>query len=77
MSTRSPGAERAWRLCDSFYRKVSEQMGHCTNDIPPMTETGNPSGRKQQPAGPSSAEVGDLEQFDFQIDDVELTDWIT
>ncbi|CEJ54539.1 hypothetical protein PMG11_00845 [Penicillium brasilianum] len=76
MSTRSPGAERAWRLCDSFYRKVSKQNGYCTNDIPPTTETVNPSERKQQSAGSSSAEVGDLEQFDFQIDDVELTDWI-
>lgn len=77
MSTRSPGAERAWRLCDSFYRKVSEQMGYCTNDIPPTTETVNTSGLNQQYGGYSSAEVGDLEPFDFQIDDVELTDWIT
>lgn len=79
MSTRSPGAERAWRLYDSFYRKVSEQMGYCTGNIPPTTETVNPSGLSQQYAGSRSLEAGDLEfePFDFQIDDVELTDWIT
>ncbi|KAJ5364435.1 uncharacterized protein N7496_010148 [Penicillium cataractarum] len=77
ISTRSPGAKRAWRLCDSFYRKVSEQVGYCTNDIPPTTETVNPSELNQQYGSSSSAEVGDLEPFDFQIDDVELTDWIT
>ena len=76
MSTRSPGAERAWRFCDSFYRKVSAQMGYCTDDIPP-TETVSPSELSQQHAGPIHLEVGDLEPFDFQIDDVELTDWIT
>jgi hypothetical protein len=76
MSTRSPGAERAWRLCDSFYRKLSEQMGYCTNDIPP-TDTVNPSNLNQPYGGSRPTEVGDLEPFDFQIDDVELTDWIT
>jgi len=31
----------------------------------------------QQHAGSRPLEVGDLEPFNFQIDDVELTDWIT
>ncbi|CEJ62595.1 hypothetical protein PMG11_11092 [Penicillium brasilianum] len=77
MSTRSSGAERAWRLCDSFYRKVSEQMGYCTNDIPAATDTVNPSEPNQQYWGSRPTEIGDLEPFDFQIDDVELMDWIT
>lgn len=76
MSTRSPGAERAWRLCDSFYPKVSAQMGYCTDNIPP-TETVNPSKLSQQHAGSRPLEVSDLEPFDFQIDDIEFADWIT
>lgn len=73
LSTRSPGAERAWRLYDSFYRKISAHMGYCTENISPTTETVNHSELGQSLA----AEVGGLERFDFQIDEVELTDWIS
>lgn len=77
MTTRSPGAERVWRLCDSFYRKVSEQMGYSTDGIPVPTEPLRRSESNQQYPGSRTSEVGDLELFDFQIDDEELEYWIT
>ncbi|KAI2788517.1 hypothetical protein POX_e06534 [Penicillium oxalicum] len=73
MSTSSPGAERAWRSCDAFYRKLCEQMGYNTDNVPPRMDKPEDSLYANQQ---SSGSIGDLDKFDFQIDEFELTDWI-
>ncbi|KAF7712900.1 Fungal Zn(2)-Cys(6) binuclear cluster domain-containing protein [Penicillium ucsense] len=73
MSTRSPGAERAWHSCDTFYRKVSEQRGYNTDSIPLR----DVKAESMSFVGPQdNGSMSDLEKFDFQIDEFELTDWI-